>query len=226
MLKRNRLLLISSSVVLLCLSLIVGATFALFTEQSKVTHHLQAGNLTASLVRHSFAYTELGDDGVMKTVTSTATDEKDVDFSDANKSNFFGFDNSKTVKMVPGCTFSAVFTIANKGSTAFTYTFDFVGTDGKTIADNKFAEQLNVKIVAVDDKGNETVIKSMSVKNFLNDGGKVYGANDNEYVIVDKNSSTKFKVTVTFEPSDNNNDAMDQEVWFDFVVKATQYTGK
>lgn len=226
MLKRNRLLLISSSVVLLCLSLIVGATFALFTEESSVTHHLKAGELKASLVRHTYAYTVLGDDGVMKTVTPSGDEEKNIDFSDANSSNFFGFDNSKTYKMVPGCSFSAEFTIANKGTTAFTYNFDFVGVDGKTIS-NAFAKQLNAEIFAVSKDGKtKTAVASGTVYEFLNDGAKVYSANNGEHLVVGANSSTKFVVTVTFTPASNNNDAENGNVWFDFVVNATQYTGK
>ena len=229
MLKRNRLLLLSSSVVLLCLDIVVGATFALFTETSTVKHHLQAGNLTASLVRHSYTYTILGEDGVMKTVDSkdVAADNKDVDvdFSKANTSNFFGFDNSKTIKMVPGCTFNAVFTIANKGSTAFTYDFDFVKTDGKTISDI-FAKQLNAEVVAIKADGTKVTVASGTVYEFVNDGAKVYGPASDEYLVVDANSSTKFSVTVTFVPSGSNNDAENGNVWFDFVVNATQYTGK
>lgn len=229
MLKRNRLLLISSSVVLLCLAIVVGATYALFTEKASVQHHLQAGNLTASLVRHSYTYTVLGDDGVMKTVKSSdiAADnkDKDVDFSAVNKSNFFGFDNSKEIKMAPGCSFNAVFTIANKGSTAFTYSFDFVGVDGKSISDD-FAKQLQVDVVAIKDDGTTKSVASGTIYSFINDSGKVYTANGGEALVVDANSSTKFSVTVTFVSSGNNNAAEKGTVWFDFVVNATQYTGK
>jgi len=222
MLKRNRLLLMSSSVVMLCLALIIGATFALFTEEARITNHLQAGNLTASLVRHSYEYTVLGDDGVMDKVAPDPTD-LEMDFSEANSNNFFGFDNSKTLKIVPGCSFKSVFTLENNGTTAFTYDFDFVGTDGKQYSD-VLAKQLYAKIVSIADDGSETLIAEGTLYKFLTDEGAVY--TNNELLKVDASSATKFCVTVSFTYSDNNNDAENAEVWFDFVVNAYQYTGK
>ena len=43
--RRKRALLISCSVILLCVSIIVGMTYALFTDSVSVNTHLQAGNL-------------------------------------------------------------------------------------------------------------------------------------------------------------------------------------
>ena len=223
MLKRNRLLLISSSVVMLCLALIVGATFALFTEEARVTNHLQAGNLSASLIRHSYEYTVLGNDGVMTTVSPTPAD-LEIDFSEANTKNFFGFDNSQTIMLVPECSFKSTFTLKNTGSTAFQYDFDFVGTDGKQYSE-VFAKQLYAKIVSIDDANNtETVVAEGTLYQFLTDGDTVY--TNSELLKVAANSATKFCVTVTFVSSDSNNVAEDAEVWFDFVVNATQYTGR
>ena len=48
---RKRALLVSASVILLCMTIIVGMTWALFTDTQKVTNHLQAGDLSITLKR-------------------------------------------------------------------------------------------------------------------------------------------------------------------------------
>ena len=48
---RKRALLVSASVILLCMTIIVGMTWALFTDTQKVNNHLQAGDLSITLKR-------------------------------------------------------------------------------------------------------------------------------------------------------------------------------
>ena len=48
---RTRALLVSSAVILLAMTLIIGVTWALFTDTQKVSNHLQAGNLSITLER-------------------------------------------------------------------------------------------------------------------------------------------------------------------------------
>ena len=49
--KRNRILLVSCAVILLCVSIIAGMTYALFSEAVTVKNHLQAADLDISLNR-------------------------------------------------------------------------------------------------------------------------------------------------------------------------------
>ena len=46
---RKRALLVSASVILLCMTIIVGMTWALFTDTATVENHLQAGDLNITL---------------------------------------------------------------------------------------------------------------------------------------------------------------------------------
>ena len=48
---RKRTLLVSSAVIMLCMTIIVGMTWALFTDTQTVHNHLQAGDLKITLKR-------------------------------------------------------------------------------------------------------------------------------------------------------------------------------
>ena len=224
MFRRKRILLLSSSVVMLCLALIVGATFALFTEEATVTNHLRAGHLKATLVRHSYEYVTLDDDGVMTRYKGT---QKDMDFSEANAKNFFGFD--KNIILVPGSSFESVFTLGNEGTTAYAYNFEIVvdkvndATNDYTYS-STFASQLYATIGVIDDNGNRTEIVKGYLDKPLTYTSAATQLFNTDCVIVDGNSSEKFYVRVDFVSVDGNNNAEQDQVWFDFVVNATQYT--
>ena len=67
---KRRLLLVSCSIILLCMLSIVGMTFALFTSSVGVRNHLVAGSLDVTLHRTDLAYTVL-DSATGKLITVT-----------------------------------------------------------------------------------------------------------------------------------------------------------
>lgn len=71
---RKRSLLVSGSVILLCLSIIVGMTWALFTDTQTVTNHLQAGDLDITLERIALSKTTLTPKGYLNTTDYTGSD--------------------------------------------------------------------------------------------------------------------------------------------------------
>ena len=217
MFKRNRILLLSASIILLCCCLIIGGTYALFTEEAKVSNHLKAGNLTATLTRQSYSYTYLNDNGVMQTVNSTSAEE-DMDFSEANGENFFGLKNNK-INIVPGCRFEAVFSIGNAGTTAFNYSFEFDYTTDDDANSKKLAEMLDVEIGTI-----EGTTRTKIAGGKLNNITFVDTTYNADHIIVD-GETTNFYVVVSLHEStttvvENGN------VYFDFIVNAEQYTGQ
>ena len=48
---KRRAMLVSCAVILLCMAIIGGMTFALFTDRATISNHLQAGDLQITLKR-------------------------------------------------------------------------------------------------------------------------------------------------------------------------------
>ena len=81
--KASKVLAIYCSIVLVCLTAIIGASYALFNQTISVGNHLQAGNLDAALTRTNLEYAVLDSEGVL---TKTTVDT-DVDFTNNTKEN-------------------------------------------------------------------------------------------------------------------------------------------
>ena len=62
---RKRTLMISASVILLCMAVIMGMTWALFTDTQKIDNHLQAGDLDVTLKRIGLKKTTLTSTGYL-----------------------------------------------------------------------------------------------------------------------------------------------------------------
>lgn len=225
---RTRTMLISASMVLLCLCVIVGATYALFTDTATVYNHLQSGDLDLRFERTYLEYTKLDENGFMKKYTVTAP----ADFTDTNvdysKSNIFGFEdkdaNGKERVIVPGSYVKADLKIANDGNVAFDYEAFIVLKEG---VNENLAKQLLVTVtkkdgtVLVNAKPlSEMVASTASVNGFKITSGEGIGIND----------SAEFTVYVSFADDEvntdigDNDDAQNQSVAFDLIVNAVQHT--
>lgn len=219
--QRTRILLLTSSVILLCCCLIVGGTYALFTENGKMTAHLKAGELDATLTRHSYKYAVLDEAGVLKETTGGSSD---VDFTEPTNENFFGI--TKDMRIVPGSYFEAVMTVGNGGSTAFHYGVELKLDTAYEKHSAALADQLYVTLGTVEADGSRRVVK----KGFLNDGALTLSQNEG---LVPEASSQKLFILVEFlDESDerfgtesiDNDLAQLGELRFDLVVTATQAT--
>lgn len=224
MYKRKRILILSTSIIMLCLCLIAGATYALFSEEQTVTQHLQAGNLDIQLIRNSYSYKVLGDDGRFVTKGETGLTN---DFTDPTNQNFFGI--TKDELIVPGSFAQATFTIKNAGTTAFAYNIA-IDLKGNTAENAKaLAEQLYVTIGYVNDDGS---FGAPIVEGYLKDdqrqGNLAIVSGENgfaEFVAAGKNNTEKqMYIVVKFEELSNdvNNAAQNGNVEFDLVIVATQ----
>lgn len=209
---RKRALLISSSVILLCMTIIVGMTWALFTDTQKVSNHLQAGDLSITLKRTELTKTTLNAQG--KLVTS-APDTTTKNFSNPTDENVFGIVEGE--KVVPGTKYVAKLQIENHSDVAFGYWIEIVCTDKTNGAD--LAKQLKV-----------TVNTGSDASAFVNDGLTV-GSSSNYVGELIIGASAGFTVTVEFLDSfvaenniDHNDLAQGENLSFDLVVHAVQAT--
>lgn len=216
---RKRLLLVSGSVILICFTVIVGMTWALFTDTQSVSNHLVAGDLKISLARVELTKTTLNDSGFLETPDQPDTTR--VEFDNPTDDNVFGLETDE--KIVPGSSFVAKMEIKNESDAAFGYWLEIKCTDQNT--QTALAKQLLI-----------TVTTDTSTTSYVADGLKV--GDENNFIGIlglDAASNTQyFTVTVTFVDkgfsfedgvlSSENDAAQTKDVNFDLVVYAVQVT--
>ena len=208
---RKRTLLVSVAVILLCMTIILGVTFALFTDKETIENHLVAGDLSITLNRVSLVKTTLDEKGYLKELPADTTV---VPFDQATNENVFGLTANE--KIVPGSKFVAKMAIANNGDVACGYWIEVVCTDKSKGED--LAKQLKVTVDSVDGK--------------IEDGLQLKGANG--YIgSVEITKSKEFTITVEFLDcfdtnsgltKYDNDKAKGEELYFDLIVHAEQLT--
>ena len=220
--KMKRTLLISCAVVLLCMTIVVGMTYALFTDRVSVKHHLKAGNLDIELWRTDLDYSILNTTtGYMDSVGV----DNDVNFTSSVDENVFGLKADEDIYIVPGSYFDADMEIRNNGNVAFTYTFSLV-LNG---AANELADQLYVTVL--DESGN--VVSEMSLSGYKNQAKIFEGKMDGTEKLRQFSIKVEFQDDVVVnkdleegETPMNNNLTKGQTVEFDFILEAVQATTK
>ncbi|MBQ1231895.1 MAG: hypothetical protein IIW17_04460 [Clostridia bacterium] len=200
---RKRALLVSGSVILLCLTVITGMTLALFSDDEVVTNHLKAGDLDVTLVRTKLTSTYLTERGFLDTVT----DDRDKDFTNGTDENVFALDGAV---IVPQSKYIAEMQVSNQSDVAFGYWVEIVYTGS---ADVELADQIEITV-------NTAQSKRLSQ-------GLVVGSEKEPIGVIAVGEAGEFTVTVEFLDLANsiNNQAQGDEVTFDLVVHAVQYTG-
>ena len=210
---RKRALIVSDAIILLCMTIIAGTTWALFTDTQTVSNHLQAGDLKISLARTELTKRTLNSVG--KLVTSDP-DTTRLDFSNPTDENVFGIVENE--KIVPGTKYVAKMEISNKSDVAFGYWVEIKCTDAT--AGEHLAKQLKV-----------TVNTGTEATAFVNEGLVVKGENDGYVDELLINESKTFTVTVEFLDSDvaennieSNDLAKGENLSFDLIIHAVQAT--
>lgn len=212
MTKRKRSLLMSVMTLMLCLALVAGGTYALFTDAVRLTTHLQAGELDITLKRISLESKVLADDGFLDTKFS----EEVVNFTNPTTRNVF--DITDETLIVPMCYYIATMQIENHSDVAFGYWIEIdLGS-----RDAEFAKQLEVVVQA---SNGDKIVQRLSIEE------KMLGSETKPVAILPIGGSDIFKITVTFvddrdDKSIVNNDAMNQNVYFDVIVHAVQVTDR
>lgn len=205
--QKKKVLLISCVIILVCVSVIAGVTYALFSENKTVNTHLQAGKLDISLERTSLEYAVLNSNGELE----TKTDMQVVDFTGNVSGSVFGIDAQEN-KIVPGSYFKAAMEIGNDGNAAFTYNIKLVLGDDSTTA---LAQQIEVTLY---ENGNAVTTKKLSE---LTDGFVLASGS-----MTANDAAKSFAVKVEFVNGTSNNAAQNGDVYFDLIVEATQKTAE
>ena len=206
----------ASLMVMLAAGLIVGGTYALFSDSVKVSNHLKAGNLNISLLRTSYSKTTLDDNGYLTTVTDSTV----TDFTDATDKNIFDIQDDEVI--VPGSSFTANMKLVNgklngseyvASSTAFQY-------DVKLDIDEESDEELLSQMMVTINKGSELVVNK-KLSEFTDD--TIFSD-----TMTKNDAYQEFSVKLDFSDltSAENNLAQDQKANFDLIIEAIQLTSK
>ena len=213
--KRKRVLLVSSSIILICLVIIAGVTYSLFTDQYTVGNHLVAGELDITLQRTHLKYCALNADGKLAVVENKTL----VDFSNKTENNIFGM-NTRDIKITPGSYFQATLKILNDNS-------------GNALHFSNVPFEYSVQVVFV--KGGKNLAKQMQITITDNDGKsttmKLSEVTDGQSFAIGTlepgDAGHEFTVKVEFlDDADykelDNDRAQGESIVFDLVVTAVQ----
>ena len=194
----------------LCLALIASGTYALFSDEVRLTNHLQAGTLDITLTRNSLTTKSL-DQTTGFLTEATKTDP--VDFSNPTNKNIF--DITDDTLIVPGSYYSAEMQITNNSDVAFGYWLEIV-FDGTV--DLTLAEQIKITVTTSDG--------AKSISTTLDKSKGLIGEEASPIEVLAKSGSTLFTISVEFSDLGNNNDAKNKTFEFDVIVHAVQITSE
>ena len=218
---KKRSVLLTVLTLMLCVALVAGGTYALFSDSVKLENHMQAGKLNIKLYRTKLVTKEL--DPTTGLLTAGTPDTRRIEFSDPenNDENVFGLTDND--KIVPECVYTADMLIVNETDVAFGYWIELVfngkSYDGKDLA---LAEQLQVTVIAATGNNSEPkVLTEAAATEFGNEDAPI-GILTKE---AGKNSA-EFTISVKFLGLDHevNNKAQNGNLYFDIVVHAVQVT--
>ncbi len=206
--RNTRPILYSVLALCICTALIVGGTYALFTDTVKVNNHLSAGNLTVGLDRILYKQHVLADNGLM-----TDLEDKTVLDLTNNANKIFNVE-----KAVPTSKYEATIRVSNntEGSTAFAYKVKILWSPNKDATDNDEALAAQLKITVT-----STKLANGSVSFYLDKCAD--HVMDMGYLLKGTDVDT-FTVTALFEDGPNNDAAQNAALEFDVQVEAVQIT--
>lgn len=202
-----RTLLMASLTIMLCAAMIVGGTYALWSDTTTVSNHLAAGTLDVGLWRTKLTTRTLDENGYL-TTTETPANAPAVDLAGSTTANVFGIEEGDLI--VPQSSYEARLKLTNEGDVAFSYD---VIIELKS-ASNELASQLKLTVDGVD-KG--------YLANYELTGGR---AVIESRVMTAGAAEEFFTVKIEFEDLSGNNAAKRQEASFDLLIVATQKTGE
>ncbi len=206
--KRIRAVMLSMVTVCLCLALVIGGTYALFSDQVTVQNHLQAGKLEVGLFRVGYTANELTEDGVL---SEGETDKERLELTDTTTEDITLF---SVTDAVPGCWYRVDLEVANNGNIAFNYGVRMIwDRESATPEQVKFAGQMQITVEVGDVQKAQFFLSDAAAAEDI-DLGSIFA----------KGEAQQFTVTAKFMDSDENNDVQKISLEFDLQVFATQKT--
>ncbi len=200
---KAKMLLVSMSAVCISAVIVLGGTYALFTDEINMQNQLVAGNLDVDVACTAYEKCYLAADGTLVKEIAEAPDQIDL-------ANGFSMTNS-----VPGCYQQATMEVTNEGSTAFNYGVRVVWhNDASTQLDDVFAEQIKITITSDKIDG--------GVKEFyLNADNKDVPL---QSILAGSDAADTVTIRAEFDNSEKNKDAMNATVNFTVQLYAVQKT--
>ncbi len=203
--RRMRTVLLSMVMVCLCLALLIGGTYALFSDQETVNSYLKAGKLDAVLYRVEYQDCTLGENGML--VTSERNTDR-IDLTNASSKDIMLFDIEKAV---PQSWYEACLEVSNAGNVAFDYGVRMLwNVDGQaTDAQKELASQIQITISGED--GTELAEFALSAGRDVDLGTILVGG-----------AAQEFTVRAEFLNDPDNNIVQDVALEFALQVYAIQ----
>lgn len=196
--------LVACAIMLLCIVLMIGGGYALWSDSASVENHLTAGTLKVKLERISLTKTCL-DDTTGYLAVSEDTTTVDLTSSTTQTVNVFGIGENE--KIVPCASYDAKLRLTNNGDVAFSYEVIIKLTS----VSNELAGQLKVYVDNVD----------MGYLSAYADAGQAIVATS---TMAKNDTAKEFSVKIVFADLDENNAAQNQQATFDLLVNAVQLT--
>jgi len=230
--KRAKLLTAIGALVV-SLALLVGGTYALFTDSATITNHLRSGDMQLTLIRTDYQHMMLDEEGYVADVTPA--DHATVkNFSNPTNENLFNLSSAQY--FVPGSSVSANLQLANSKTALYT-----------TASYTAFDYWITIKVTGIDG-ANLPLLAEYLLLDVTFDGaaasnnitGRKLG--DDTYLNIAENEITigtavapigtlplggvqDFTVKITMDPNAGN-DTGNQELQFDLIVNAVQRVNK
>ena len=214
-----RTLLTACMIVMLCTTMIIAGTYALWTDNVTVSNHLSAGTLKVKLVRTDLRQWKLDDRGIVSEADIAEADKK-ADFTKDTTKNVFGLEETELV--APTSKYSATMLIANNGgNVAFDYNVYLKLDSAANVTDEELAGQIKITVTKKD---------GTKVNKLLSECGDNHLIASGRVLVNAANAEDTFTVTIEFinyaTPTDgkNNDDAQGKKAKFDLFVEAVQAT--
>lgn len=205
-----RALLIASVMIALCTAMIVGGTYALWSDSVTVSNHLSAGTLKVGLKRTYLEKYTLGTNMYMQTTTD--------DTETSTTANVFGMADDEL--LVPTASYAARLKLINMGDVAIDYTIKIVAKD---TSNKDLAKQIKVAI----GYGEVGSVAYGEWKYLATDDGETVNFTDftvGNGTLDSTQTEKEFWVKIIFEDRTDNNAAKNKRASFDVLIVATQKT--
>ena len=217
--KARRVLLVSCAIIALCMSIIAGMTYSLFTDHFYVKNHLEAGRLNVTLQRTYLEYKVIDLNGEHRVFY----DDSLYDFTKKTDNNMFGM-NAQDIRIAPGSYFDAKLRILNDNSeganfysnVAFTYSIEIVLLSGH----NDLAEQMQVTVTNHDGETTTMMLADVINGHKFQVGMLLPGEGGHDFEIKVEFLDDVLNSDIEIE----NNLAQGEGLVFDLVVSAVQAT--
>lgn len=216
--KRSSIILTSCVVILLCVSIISGMSYALFTDSGRARNHLRAGKLDIVLTRTDLEYTFLNQDGELEIVRDTT----DVDFTSTTKNNIFGVDPESAL-FVPTGYYEAELQISNNGNVAFDYTVELTLVGNVT----PMSQQIKATVIHPDGSTESKMLSELQGNSLVLSTGKMKVTDKPETfrVRIEMLDDVEYNANrLPGQPAINNNLAQTRTMGFDINISAVQAT--